>query len=66
MQVLNKEFHGNPSCSLIYVIRRTNITMVRGPFRDYVHAPKMCNNKNLDKPIRQYTATSPDNNTSYW
>jgi len=47
------------------VVRRTNTTKLTGPFRDYVHAPKMCNNEYLDKTIRQHTVTSPDDTTSY-
>lgn len=45
MQVLNIAFHGNTSYFLIHVVRRTNMTKLRGPFRDYVHASKMCSNK---------------------
>jgi hypothetical protein len=39
---------------LIHVVRRTNTTKLIDAFRVYVHAPKMCNNKYLDKSIRRY------------
>jgi hypothetical protein len=49
MQVLNIKFQGNPSCSHMHVVRRTNTMKVTAAFLGYVHAPKMCN-KHLDRP----------------
>ena len=65
MQVLIIVFQGNPFCFLVHVVRRTNTTKLTGTFRDYVHAPKMYDNKYRRKTIRQYRATSPDDTTSY-
>jgi len=49
---------------VLFCGQRTNTTQLTGPFRDYVHALKMCN-KYRDKTIRQYRATSPNDTTSY-